>query len=771
MLVPPGTYSMLRELHIVGAMTFEGVSGAPDGSSVITFAEDLGEQDGIHGGCLVVDTLATVPFSAKQADLAYHVSKRQNGTAYAVGDLVVQPAFPGSGYLYRCVAAGATAAADPGGWGTAFGDETIDGGAKWWCVGYVPSGAGAILRDLTLKQSPVVGPGDMTVLSQGVRLKARARLENVTVLNFQGDGVEVFGSVAADGGTNCNEWSLGGSSRIEGSGRYGLHVHGDDANSGGSDGTLSLNNNGSFGLRQVDKTGNRYGHIQTDGNGFYVKDGHWYKNGNLADDLVWPAGVAPGTDVPKGTLCVPTLAKRAGVPGFVFRCTTEGERGMNQPAFETAAHVGDIVDDGLAEWTAWMEEGGPIYTLEAAGPSTFERIHREVNQAPSTMLADDMVLGGNVDHVTTQDSSYMFGVEAGALRAFAVHNFTQDPVDAAPQQILQVAVGGGKSTPGLAFMLNASDKIASAAVPDVVTDRGFLMTEWTPAVYRWLEKWGGGGEYITKSVCGGRSLPQAGAACFTGLWLGGQLTIERRLTAIAPDPADASRPHITSNDWLQAQGAYRPGDLVLNTASDVVSDDTVELGKRWPVAWRPKRFGGVAKRGAYVAGTEYAAGDVVHPSAGANGYVYQAQNFGTAAPLGPEPAWTANLGDTYVDNDITWMCVGVAGGAWEPVLTQAPTLIAIDVTALPVDPGAGVPYLSEDESAHERIKIIDTPGNTDLWVRPGPGNGWVRTFWNQNGNGDTVTVKMYGGAGAGVPVGDNTCVSICSDGVDCVHVT
>jgi uncharacterized phiE125 gp8 family phage protein len=59
----------------------------------------------------------------------------------------------------------------------------------------------------------------------------------------------------------------------------------------------------------------------------------------------------------------------------------------------------------------------------------------------------------------------------------------------------------------------------------------------------------------------------------------------------------------------------------------------------------------------WVVGTGYSENNIVMPIT-ENGLVYQAGNVGTSHST--EPTWPLTIGDTVVDNDITWTCLGMA---------------------------------------------------------------------------------------------------------------
>lgn len=64
--------------------------------------------------------------------------------------------------------------------------------------------------------------------------------------------------------------------------------------------------------------------------------------------------------------------------------------------------------------------------------------------------------------------------------------------------------------------------------------------------------------------------------------------------------------------------------------------------------------GTVAK---WAASTVYAAGVEIIPNAVQNGYTYRTTAGGTSAGPGSEPTWPTTLGNTVVDNTVTWTCV------------------------------------------------------------------------------------------------------------------
>lgn len=69
------------------------------------------------------------------------------------------------------------------------------------------------------------------------------------------------------------------------------------------------------------------------------------------------------------------------------------------------------------------------------------------------------------------------------------------------------------------------------------------------------------------------------------------------------------------------------------------------------------------------ASTQYVASRVIQPT-NPTGYYYQAGGNGTSASS--QPTWPTAIGNTVVDNDITWTCISNADpGGWPESITDA----------------------------------------------------------------------------------------------------
>lgn len=144
----------------------------------------------------------------------------------------------------------------------------------------------------------------------------------------------------------------------------------------------------------------------------------------------------------------------------------------------------------------------------------------------------------------------------------------------------------------------------------------------------------------------------------------GRLLIPRGVV-ISPDNTFASGRHITFDSAAPTSShnrkVWRTGDMVLNSNG--------AAGQ--PIGWRATQNGGWASRGAWASGTAYECGDTITPST-PNGYIYRCEVEGTSGGTGgisgvSEPSWTTTYGATFNDNSgqITWVCVGVSGPAFE----------------------------------------------------------------------------------------------------------
>lgn len=477
-----------------------------------------------------------------------------------------------------------------------------------------------------------------------------------------------------------------------------------------------------------------------------------YKWTDLPDPLL--------QDVAKGTLCLPsTNARRSG---YQYRCVVAGRRGVVEPNWAAHVTIGGTFADGTCTWQCWMEEGGPIHTEAGAGAvNVFTRLHAELNQNPSDLRGADILLGANVESTLTQESAPSFARSGGWFMPMTFFTRTQE---ATPQRFLQIDVGS-LTKPEIATTLSLSS-VPSDMRPDTHDISRSRPTEVALYGYRWVEKVGqGSGTGVSYTQCQSIQLPESGAMCFPRVFVGSQFRHERRLTGAFAVDAAGTKPDTTN--MPAAFGFYRVGDLVLNLWAD---NDTWADNEdmKWPVAWRPAGFGGVTVD-VWQAGYPYRVGDVVL----ANGMSYRAETAGESGAGAPNWAALApNLGDVFpvgsFDGAVQWRNVGAETDdlAWVPLIIESPLLFEKDVTN--DDPGVAYVQMSEEQSAHARIRFTGAPNAARaVKVAPGCANGWVRHFRNDCGQDVTVGMVGAGGGAATVNMLTGTCASIFSDGTNC----
>lgn len=129
--------------------------------------------------------------------------------------------------------------------------------------------AGTVFRNVKIQGSHTKGIANYNHAKSGVWLRARARLEGVTIAGFGGHGLKV---VAISGGTpevqgNANNW-LGFDVTCDSNALCGVFAQGDDANSGYLFG-INVHGNGRWGILDSTFLGNQYYGIHSATNGTY----------------------------------------------------------------------------------------------------------------------------------------------------------------------------------------------------------------------------------------------------------------------------------------------------------------------------------------------------------------------------------------------------------------------------------------------------------------------------------------------------------------------
>lgn len=159
------------------------------------------------------------------------------------------------------------------------------------------SGGWSVLRDLRIEAVPASSAKE----AHGITLKSRARLQNVLVMWFSGDGIHIV--AAQPEGTNANSWAID-FCRSERNGRHGLFLDGADANAGVAVG-LDVSDNGGWGVFDSSFLGNTYVACHASANvlGAYKTDnpnqrsvfvGCYSESGYPGSEVTWPSAVFGG---------------------------------------------------------------------------------------------------------------------------------------------------------------------------------------------------------------------------------------------------------------------------------------------------------------------------------------------------------------------------------------------------------------------------------------------------------------------------------------------
>ncbi len=158
------------------------------------------------------------------------------------------------------------------------------------------SGAWSIIRDLA-----IVAKGKTVAGADGIRMYARAKVENVYIDRMSGSGVAVLGGVGkgpSGVNTNANNWRME-NVRITNCGDHGVYLNGTDANAGVGIG-IDCSSNGGWGIWDSSFLGNVWigCHASTNGRGtvpsMVSHDGNRYYV--IPDSETAASTTEPGTD-------------------------------------------------------------------------------------------------------------------------------------------------------------------------------------------------------------------------------------------------------------------------------------------------------------------------------------------------------------------------------------------------------------------------------------------------------------------------------------------
>jgi hypothetical protein len=631
----------------------------------------------------------------------------------------------------------------------------IQDGSPGGCLALVGSARNARVENLLLIQHATNGGRDLTKVSQGLLVAvSEATLHNVTVSQFTGDGLEIHGDHTI--GTNANGFNISGHCRFEQNGRYGAHVHGLDASGGAACGLVDLTNNGSSGLNEASFLGNGWvcGFL-TEGNGIVNSSGWVSQLGYLT--VITYSGSA-GQSVSKGQRLMPPVANDTGYQYVVM--SSSGTLGTINPG-DWPTTIGNTFASNGVSILCWAERGRPINDA-GNGENTFGNIYMEQNQDPCFIQANSTVLGGNAYIDLTSDP--MLAASSGLQMPLAIWTQRKQSWESGVTRPVGAALGGPHATPHVAIIYRA-DRVADStgngwysdalAVPGLGTS--YMDIEWDPSIQRWANRWTNVTNWTGWTQAGARSGPMPSAVSFPSLYVSSQLGKELRITSIQANTP--FYPYVSAaNGTYQTTGqlSFKDGDLLLNNCANGGGSN------RWPWGWRKvgkQAFVDANSLLAWGVNKAFSPGQVISQ----NGSYWRAREPG-GITSGSLPSFVS---DPTTDGSVTWDKYGSTSPSdstfgTEPLIIEAPTMLSKDVSA------GGTINLTEDESAHERIKFTGAPGaGVNVVVTAGAGAGWCRVFWNTCGQ--NVTVKAAGGD-AGIAVPTATAYQLLSDGANATRV-
>ena len=223
-----------------------------------------------------------------------------------------------------------------------------DGGGGDWTV----------IRDLAVTASSSAGNAN------GITLHARARIENVYVRGFGGNGVENNAQARGRGpNTNSNNWSME-NVFIEGNGGHGFHAIGADSNAGVAI-QVSTMNNGGWGFLDESFLGNTYVGCHTEGN---KKGGYSVTNLNARSIFIgsYTEGGQPNNQINRPSMVIGGLFGKTVGSGYTMMdgwlSPNWTVRNQKDPNIPTTLGFGGDVPRGVLSIAA--SDGSLPYRLE-----------------------------------------------------------------------------------------------------------------------------------------------------------------------------------------------------------------------------------------------------------------------------------------------------------------------------------------------------------------------------------------------------------------------
>ena len=222
-----------------------------------------------------------------------------------------------------------------------------DGGAGDWTV----------IRDLAVMASNPAGSAN------GITLHARARLENLYVRGFGGNGIEINAQARGRGAnTNSNNWSME-NVFVEQNGGNGFHAIGADANAGVAV-AVSAMGNGGWGFLDESFLGNTYVGCHTEAN---KKGGYSVVNPNARSLFIgsYNEGGQPDNQINRPSMAIGGLFNPKGTGYFMVDGVLSSNwmvRNQKDPKVTATLGFASDVPRGILSFTA--SDGSLPYRLE-----------------------------------------------------------------------------------------------------------------------------------------------------------------------------------------------------------------------------------------------------------------------------------------------------------------------------------------------------------------------------------------------------------------------
>ncbi len=379
-------------------------------------------------------------------------------------------------------------------------DTSADGGRGDWSV----------IRDIHLQAA-----GKTVAGADGIRLIARAKVENVYINNFSRDGINID---TEESGKNANLWRVD-YCRCDENGRHGLLVRGSDSNAGIATGVDCSSNLG-WGIYDSSFLGNAYIGCHTASNGYY---GTTTTLSGGIDDTVATITLASSADanVDGGVVVIDSEhIKYAAVSGSDLTGCTRGHAGTTPASHSNGA-------------TVTYAYGG-FRTDGATNTSTFVGCYTEAGQGT-----------GN----TVDVPSSVFGGIGGRDGGETAPKYAERLGDAFINIALSIPTGTGAAPNTDYIRLGGGGTVKNQISMGNVTD-GVYNVRWDSTRLKFMHDGSGAREAIVFTGDADASSLPAGQVLFqNGLYL-----------------SEGGHKKVTNGGAAPASGTHVAGEIVFNTA-------------------------------------------------------------------------------------------------------------------------------------------------------------------------------------------------------------